>query len=359
MKTGMNPDIRVIMTAMRPSAASRWLCCVLALVGPLTGRASAEPAKSSPTTSYAERTYFEGQRLFLEKRYEEALPLFEQSYALQRSPNSRLYIARCLAELGELLSAYETYREVVVLVSEVSQPARYAATQMAASEERAALRQRLATVRVTLPRPVAGLSVRIGSRLFRQTEASKEHLSDPGFVTLQATAPGYRSASHTLEARGGEVMEVFVLLAHAVEAPDVPPPPPPPLIREVPVDHPGDDWAWVSAGVGLAGIATWGAFGVQAERRYHRILPACEAGACPRDQVQEGRRETLISNVGLGVGLAGIAGAGALWIWSRTSDPEPRSDAALPLSGEHERRAPTPRLGLVVDSAGASVVGEF
>jgi hypothetical protein len=343
---------------MRPSVALSCLVWLFALLGPDESRAKAEPARAHSSTSYAEQTYFAGQRLFLEKRYEEALPLFEESFRLQRSPNSRLYIARCLAELGELLSAYETYREVVVLVSEVDQPAHYAATQMAASEERAALRQRLASIRVTLSEPVAGLRLVIGGREVPQHETSEEHLADPGELTIETSAPGYRPASYTLLARGGQVADVFVMLARASATPYVPPPQAP-VVREVLVDHPGDDWAWLSAGVGLAGIATWGAFGIQAERRYQRILPACRAGECPLDQVETGRRETLISNIGLGVGMAGLAGAGALWLWSRAGEPEPRTKHPAGLEGSAGEGKSPARVGLVVAPLGASMVGEF
>jgi hypothetical protein len=342
---------------MRPSVALPWLGIVLALLGPRERVVHAEPRLSS-STSYAEQTYFEGQRLFLEKRYEAALPLFEESYRLQQSPNSRLYIARCLAELGELLSAYETYREVVVLVSEVEQPAHYAATQMAASEERAALRQQLATIRVTLADRVPGFRLQLGGRVVEQGALTDEHLADPGALTIEASAPGYRPMSYVLEAKGGQVAEVFVLMAQASETPYVPPPPTP-TVREVHVDHPGDDWAWLSAGVGVAGIATWGAFGIQAQRRYERITPDCRAGDCPLDQVEAGRRETLISNVGLGVGLAGLAGAGALWLWSRQADPQPRPGYESELGDRADAADDEARIGVLVDPRGASLVGEF
>jgi hypothetical protein len=226
---------------------------------------------------------------------------------------------------------------------------------MAASEERATLRQKLATIRVTLPRPVAGLRLRVGGRDVHQVAATEEHLADPGMLTVETAAPGYHRTRYTLEARGGEVADVFLVMAQATETPYAAPPPPP-IVREVPVDHPGDDWAWLSAGVGLAGIATWGAFGIQAERRYHRIEPRCEAGDCPLDQVRAGRRETLISNVGLGVGLAGMAGAGVLWLWSRQSEPRPRESHEFPLS---ERSSNEVSVGVVVAPMGAGVVGEF
>lgn len=308
----------------------------MAAVSLVPGSAQAEPEPAEarnpvvriPTprnpVSLAAQTFLEGQRLFLDKQYEEALPLFEESYALQASPNSRLYIARCLVELGELYQAYEVYREVIVSVSDVESPNRYAETQMAASEERAALRLRLATVRITLSQQPPGLRLRLGERELAQSAPTTSYFADPGVLTLEATAPGYHDAVQRIDARGGEVTEVFVVLAHA--APPPKPLPPVTIVREVPVEHQGDEWAWVSAGVGAVGIVTWGVFGIQAERRYYRIQPLCDAGNCPLDQVERGRTETLISNIGLGVGLAGFAGAGVLWVWSRGDSPPSAPD---------------------------------
>lgn len=302
----------------------RWLagmlqvaCCVLLVVQWSVASAQAPP--SSPSgLSYAELTFLEGQRLYFEKRYEDALALFEESHSLQKSPNSRLYIARCLVELDEFLDAYEVYREVIVAVSEVDEPARYAATQLAASEERAALRGKLAVVRISLSEPVPNLHLVLSGREIQQQSVSADHFTNPGVVTLETTAPGYRPYSHSFEARGGEVSEVFIILAEATAPP--PAPVPAPVILEVPTRHPAEVWAWASAGVGVVGLATWGTFATQAERRFYRIKPLCDAGQCPVDQVEQGRQETWISNVGLGVGIVGLAGAGALWVWSRTDE---------------------------------------
>jgi hypothetical protein len=323
---------------MRRTATATWLLLTTIAVGFPTKAVSAQTeAGSRAPASLAEEVFLRGQKLFLEKRYEEALPLFEESYALRASPNSRLYVARCLVELGELYDAYEVYREVIVSVSDVEEPNRYAATQMAASEERASLRLRLATVRITLSEQPDGLRLRMDDRGLAQSDATTSYYADSGVLTIRVSAPGYHDVVQRIEARGGEVTEVFIVLAHSY--PPLPPPAPAAIVREVRVEHPGDDWAWVSAGVGVVGLATWGIFGIQAERRYSRIEPRCDAGDCPIDQVEQGRKETLISNVGLGVGFAGFAGAGVLWVWSRSEDPTP--------SGERRRRGVTSPRGHV------------
>src|SRR5688500_11033487 len=75
-----------------------------------TPAAAQNPPSSSAT---AEQRFFEGQKLYGAEKYTEALEQFRASFELLPSPNSKLYVARCLRELGQHAEAYDAYTNVL------------------------------------------------------------------------------------------------------------------------------------------------------------------------------------------------------------------------------------------------------
>jgi len=84
--------------------------------------------------------------------------------------------------------------------------------------------------------------------------------------------------------------------------------------------------AWVAAGVGAAGIASFSYFGLRG-RSADRALDSCNPN-CSVEQADAVRRDYLIANVSLGVGVAGLLGAGA-WILLAPSASGGKSRAAF------------------------------
>jgi hypothetical protein len=95
--------------------------------------------------------------------------------------------------------------------------------------------------------------------------------------------------------------------------------------------RPRSAWPLALGGVGLAGAAGFVFFGVRAqsgEADLEQCTPNCTQGA-----VDDVKRDYLLSNVSLGVGLAGLLGAG-LWLLldqapTAGSATSPRHDVAL------------------------------
>src|SRR4051812_6196966 len=104
---------------------------LLVTLCPASGRAQKPPA-----TAEAETQFFAGQKLYTDKGYEQALVAFRASYAAVPSPNSHLYIARCLREMGRVAAAYDEYSKVILESADrVGSDQKYEATQKAASAE--------------------------------------------------------------------------------------------------------------------------------------------------------------------------------------------------------------------------------
>ncbi len=256
----------------------------------------------------AERDFQQGQRLFLQERYQAALPYFRRSFAQRPSPNSQLYIARCMVELGHLLEGLEEYKNLIVLVSEQDDPAHYAETQKAATTERAELRKRLAWVRVTIPHRPSDLMLNVAGKRIAPSALGQLIYVLPGAVDVFASAPGYPRFSQRLHLTKGQMAEVAIVWAPPLATPAVEPEKPPPAPEP---SNPYHSWALVGVGVGVVGLGTWAGFGLRAQDR-------CERVGCPLDEVDTSNTETAISQVGLGVGIAGMLSAGALW-WMGSS----------------------------------------
>jgi tetratricopeptide (TPR) repeat protein len=200
----------------------------------------------------AETRFFAGQKLYDEKQYEPALVELRASHAAAPSPNSRLYVARCLRQTGRVAEAYDEYGQVILEAAErLGTDAKYEGTLKAAATERAALKDRVAAITLAA----------------KQLVAVEQPVQGEGVPT------------------GGK---------------------PPAFLRPL---------AYAVAGVGAVGFVVFGVLGEKASSRYDGLLQQC-GGRCPpsfQDQVDAGRRETAASAAGLAIGIVGVAGGVTLW----------------------------------------------
>lgn len=257
----------------------------------------------------ATKRFFAGQKLYNEKKYEEALAEFRASYAAVPSPNSRLYIARCLRKLGRIGAAYEEYGQVILEAADrVAQDKKYAATQQAASEERAEIKNQVGMIKLAVPAGVAGVTVRVGTEEVPPARWGQAVAADVGSVTVRAEAPGRAPFEKTVDVKAGESHDVAVELGPA-------------MVSDAGggfdfmSDLPLRTMAIASGGVGVVGLAMFGIFGVAASSRHDELERKC-AGRCDpfyQDDVDAGRRETAASTAGLVIGIIGLAGGAGLF----------------------------------------------
>jgi hypothetical protein len=278
--------------------------------GPVTRDASMETA---PVLADATARFAEGLALYDAGSYEKALAAFSASYAIAPSPNSRLYVARCLRQLGRLPSAWAEYGRVAEeATARAAADVRYAATADAAREERTELRGRLGFLRVAMPVDASHATLTIAGELVSPSRWGEELAVSAGTVEIRAISPGRRAFVLVARLGGGDVREVHVELP-ATAAPVV-------ATRPAPADaRPLRTVALVGAGIGLAGMATWAIFGVAASRRYTDLALSCGGHCGPEraDEIAAGRRESTAASVGLGVGIAGVTGGVALFLADR------------------------------------------
>src|SRR5262245_12059438 len=246
------------------------------------------------------------------------------------SPNSHLMIARSLRERGELIEAYGEFGKVVLEAdAAAARDAKYQSASQASRAERATLRARLTMVTIFVKEPPNDLRVLVGERAVEKEHWGRPVPVLPGALVARATAAGRPEQRQDVAAvPGGDVVVTFDFgpaagsagaepiaargSAEVVDSSPFPPgngipdiprqpprPPPPPRDRTL---------AFVSFGVGAAGLATFVVFGAINQSTYSSLHDQCPSGRCAPSLASEddkGRRAQTIANVGFGVALVG------------------------------------------------------
>jgi hypothetical protein len=127
-------------------------------------------------------------------------------------------------------------------------------------------------------------------------------------VTRSVTLNAGASTSLTIDAQSG--------------ASDAPAPvaaaEPPPVVA-APKGSPLRTLAYVAGGVGVVGIATFSLFGVMAHSSYNELQSTCGTAPCPAskaDEISSGKTKQTIANVGLAVGIVGLAAGTTFFVIS-------------------------------------------
>lgn len=315
---------------------------------PARGQGSAPPTSDDAPAEEAagpdaEKLFFEGRDLYVAKDYEGALPLFKQSYAAQPSPNSHLFVARCLRELGRSAEAYEVYGEVMV---ESASEEKYARTHQAAGAERQELEAKVGRI-LLVPGTAKAASVTVGGRDIAASAQSRPIVVDAGQVSVQADVGGDAPFEWSGNVPAGETVRVEL----APETGDEDPTPGGPGF----FDHPLAPFAIGSGALAVAGFVTWGIMGSASASTHDDLTAECD-GRCPpekQDDVDSGRTQGTVSVIGFVAGLVGLAGAGALTTFILLDDDQ---DGGVEVGDTPLRVAPSAR---GADVGGISLIGAF
>jgi hypothetical protein len=285
---------------------------LLVTLCPARGWAQAAKAPADSPAAVAEARYFAGQKLYNDKEYDKALAEFRASYEATPSPNSHLYIARCLRQLGRIAAAYDEYSKVILEAADrmVAEP-KYEPTQKAASAERATLKDRIATLSVAMPPGVPDAKLTVGPEEVPAARWSGDITVAAGEVRVRVEAPGRTPFERTLTVTAGQNQRLAVELpvAPPAGAPGASPsrvPRMPGFVRPV---------AYATAGVGVVGFIVGGALGAKASSRYSQLQQECggRCGPSHQGEVDAGRAETAGSKAGLAIGIVGVLGGATLW----------------------------------------------
>lgn len=129
---------------------------------------------------------------------------------------------------------------------------------------------------------------------------------DPGPHRYRVRLAGARGVEGELVLRAGEPVHQLSLELESLEEGS----------RPVPT------LSWVLGGVGVAGAGSFLYFGLSSRSLEHELERTC-APLCSNQQIDRVRQRSLIANVSLGVGLASLASAAALYLLSGPEQTPP------------------------------------
>ncbi len=308
---------------------------------------AAAPAEPSEKDIQTAQTHFKkGSDFFGSKKYSLALEEFKKSYGAVASPNSRLYIARSLVQLGELADAYLEFEQVIAEAEARSKTEpKYAPTRDTAMVERDEVTGKIALVTVNVTGDAPDAKLLIGGKEIPRERWGKPHPVAPGDAEVLLETPGKPPVKEAVTVKAGDKREV-ALNANAAAAP--------------PSGGTGDTgggtgntgggagdtgggggmtklrpFAFVAAGIGVAGMATFAVAGIMSNSTYSDLEAMCKGAPCPSslaDKVSSGKTQQTIANIGLVVGAVGVAAAVPLFILSagkKNADDAPPAEAGF------------------------------
>lgn len=296
---------------------------------------SASDAVAQEISSEQKQRFADAQRLYDEKKYDEALPKFQELLAETKSPNARLYVARCLRELGRLPEAYD---EMAATVREAKQKAetekKYESTRDASASELSLLADRIGHVVIAITGAPADVVVTLNGVTMTAERLDTPITVVPGNSHIEISGTGIEAVSRDVEVKGGETKTAAIALAASRTDTADPTKPTPPTETK------GGGLRIGGIVVGSAGVASFGVFGALfalAGARYSTLEEECGAARCTgskyEDIVDQGKSFELGAFVMLGVGSAMIAAAVPMIILGGPESKEAPNVTVLPVAG--------------------------
>jgi hypothetical protein len=278
------------------------------------------PAAATPVQrEQAQARFARGKELLAKKQYDAALAEFRASHEIVGSPNTRLELARCLRAMGRQVAAYAELGRAAVEAKElVGQDNRYQRAFDSATTERAEIEPQLGFVALTIQNPTDDTKVTVGGEEIRRAAWGEPAPAVAGATEVIVETPGHGPVKRTLTLVAGQKTPLTID-AQSGDLPGGPAPPPPEPPRPESTTSPLRTGAYVAGGIGVAGLVTFGIAGIMARSTYNDLNSACSGGPCPSDktgEISSGKTQQTIANVGLVVGIAGVAAGGTLFVLS-------------------------------------------
>lgn len=318
---------------MRP-VNQRWLrlglsVALSAFCASAVAQTPAQPSESD--TARAREAFQAGKTAFEQQYYEKALQEFTASDRAVASPNTKLMIGRCLAQLDR---PAEAYRELALLIQQAhaSPDGRYDQAARAAADEQLALQPRVALLTVHVNDPSGAATLSAGGHAIPREAWTEPIALEPGATEVALTNKAGQRDSHQLElAAGGSAALDLGIGAQTLPADEWERAPAPVTAsdsdREASANRKPSSlrtWSYVAGAAGMLGLASFVVFGALSNSEFKDLDQGCpKRSACSpslRTHQTRGQSYQTVANVSLGVGVAALGASIALWILSTPDD---------------------------------------
>jgi hypothetical protein len=301
--------------------------CALSLAGMLL--VSGASAQDSAT---AGALFEKGVADMEASHFDTACPAIEESQRIDPRPGTLFTLAECDAHWGKVASAAAQYQEYVDLVSRLTgeQQKRHKARADIARAQLAKLKPTVPTLTLVLPAdaPPGTFVTRNGEEL-KGAALGLPLPVDPGQYVIVTHVPGGAEHETKVSIQLGEAKRVPLEATKSATLPA------PPVASTAPLEPaPSADSqaeaergqahgngrktaAYVAGGVGVAGIVVGSVTGILVFSKKHTVTGNCTGASCSEtglDAANSGKTLATISDVGFGVGIAGLALGTILWL---------------------------------------------
>lgn len=291
----------------------------LVLIAPQPALAAGvSPSQSTPVQrEQAQSRFLRGKEMLAKGNPEGALAEFNASLDIVSSPNTRLYVARCLHKMGNLVAAYVELGRTEIEARELARDdPRYGKAAQSAHEERAKLEPKLGFLIIEIAHARPDTTVKVGGDEIRRGGWSEAVPVMPGSTTVVVETAGRAPIERSLDVTAGGRVSVSIDADEGIITAPVSP--------EPPVTHPPAKpsaalrgAAYVTGGVAVVGLGVFAFFGLRSNATYDELEKACTGAACPagyEERIAQGRSEQTAANVGLAVFAVGAAATVTLWV---------------------------------------------
>jgi hypothetical protein len=293
---------------------------VIAAIGLVAEAAWSLPGQPTP----AETVFREGREAAQRGDMATACAKFGESVQLARAPGPLMNLADCEEKAGRLVGAAKLWKEAIEKLEPGDKRLPFA------TERAAALDKKLPRLTVRVTPETSDAQIEINGARVPPSEARAPQPVDPGVLHKVVVRAGARTERAEITMGEGERREVIVALGLDNAAAGRPP---------APAEGSGSGMrtaGFITAGVGVAGLAVFGVTAALIEGRRSTVRETCnEAKECSAEgleAVESGQALIPINAVGFAVGIVGL-GAGVTLILLSPSGPRPGPAAAVRVSG--------------------------
>ncbi len=285
-----------------------------------------------------------GRQLYSQGKLDEALEWFIASYDAVRSPNANLMVARTLHELDRDVEAFLT-AEVVAAEAKVAavEDPKYEKTQEQAQTLAAKIRPTLGALTLRVDNASESSTLFVAGRKIPREEWSRPIVVPPGTFEVVVTSASGREAKSEVTVAAGSTGSLAIRAPDDGQQNDT--------MNDSPSDTTSTDsggapvppLVWVAGGVGVVGLATFATFGSLHKKKIDDLESKCPDKRCDpslQSDADQGKRFKLAANLGLGIGVAGLATGAVLFFTGRSNSAAPADRARA------ERRGTKVSIGL-------------
>lgn len=280
------------------------------------------------------------------KHYASACPAIEESQRIDPRPGTLFTLAECLAQWGKIASAVARYQEYVDLVPLLApqQQARHRDRLASSRAQLDKLKPTVPTLTLVLPpNAPAGTTVVRNGETLGSAALGLPLPVDPGRYEIVTRAPGVadRQTSVTLEL--GDAKRLELEMGTALAPPSAQPEGSPPAVAasaagdtKQPAEPPPAPSngsgrrtaAYVAGGIGIAGIVAGSITGILVLGKKQTVDENCPNHECNDpgySAVTSAQSLGLVSTIGFGVGIAGLATGAVLLLTGSEPSPSART----------------------------------